>query len=194
MPRNIFGDPYNRLADLESKIQDLQLVNTSNDLITNINLQYLNLSNYQLAVNNNCFSIDKSTFFINANKNIGIGTINPDEKLTVNGNLHIINSLIVDQTITAPNLNQLSDIKLKSNIKPLTDCLNKLEQLRGVEYTFYDKQNIGLIAQEVEKIVPEVVTKCNDCKSISYGNLIALLIEAIKELSDKVKKLESKNL
>lgn len=204
MPRNIFGDPYNRLSDLEYKInlinQEILLNNktlSQPNTFESINLSNNN-SNYQLAVtNNNSFYIDQinsnSTFYIDSNKNIGIGTITPDEKLNVNGNLHVNNSLIVDQNITASNLNQLSDIKLKSNIKPLTNSLDKVEQLRGVSYLFNNQQNIGLIAQEVEKIIPEVVNEHNDCKTIAYGNLIALLVEAIKELNQKITKLENNN-
>ena len=210
MPRNIFGDPYNRLSDFENKIklinQQLLINQTNQTDQTNQNLQQLDLiysdTKYLLAVNNdNSFYIDQyegdaSTFYIDTNKNIGIGTNTPDAKLNINGDLHVNNSLIIDQNATingniyASNINQTSDIRLKSNIEPLIDSLSKVEQLRGVRYDYYYKKNIGLIAQEVEKIVPEVVDNCHEYKSISYGNLIALLVEAIKELNEKIKKLE----
>ena len=52
--------------------------------------------------------------------------------------------------------------------------------------------DLGVIAQEVEKIIPEVVVGENGDKAVAYGNLVAVLIEAIKELSEKVEKLENK--
>ena len=68
--------------------------------------------------------------------------------------------------------------------------------MRGTEYNRIDDNNryeIGLIAQEVESIIPELVTTNEEgMKSISYGHIVAVLIEAVKELNQKVNKLESK--
>jgi len=65
--------------------------------------------------------------------------------------------------------------------------------LRGVSYLRNGKFEIGVIAQEVERVVPEVVITDESkygYKSVSYGNLVGLLIEAVKELSAEVKKLK----
>ena len=65
-------------------------------------------------------------------------------------------------------------------------------QLRGAEYDRIDKDNqheIGVIAQEVEKVIPEVVHG-NETKSVSYGNMVAVLIEAIKEQNNQINKLK----
>ena len=94
-----------------------------------------------------------------------------------------------------------SDERLKFNIETINDPLIKLCQLRGVRYNRNDinndnKKHIGLIAQEVEKVVPEVVNTENDGNnylSVSYGNLVSLLIESIKELNGKVNVLTSEN-
>ena len=99
-----------------------------------------------------------------------------------------------------------SDKNLKKDITTLdgTDSLNKVLQLRGVSFKWKDKslhdkgQQIGLIAQDVEKVVPEVIdekTRIDDddtlYKRVDYDKLVPLLIESIKELSAKVEKLES---
>jgi hypothetical protein len=86
-------------------------------------------------------------------------------------------------------LTQYSDERLKQNVVTIDNALNKVNQLRGVYYNRTDinteANQIGLIAQETESVVPEVVHTANDelgTKSISYGQLNALLVEAIKEL------------
>ena len=92
-----------------------------------------------------------------------------------------------------------SDERLKDNKKNINNALEKVESLNGVEFDWNDKQDvyeghdIGVIAQEVEKIAPELVsTRDNGYKAVKYEKLVPLLIEAIKELSDKVKALENK--
>jgi len=91
-------------------------------------------------------------------------------------------------TVTG-DINNSSDIRLKSNIETLNDSLNKVLSMRGVSYTKDNKQSIGLIAQEVINVIPEVVNTDSEYMSVAYGNLIALLIEAIKELNDKIDNL-----
>lgn len=91
-----------------------------------------------------------------------------------------------------------SDRRLKKNINSLVGALNKVEQLRGVSYNWKDENKpenrVGFIAQEVEKIIPEVVfTRPDGMKAIGYGDITALLAEAVKELSAKVKALEKEN-
>ena len=92
------------------------------------------------------------------------------------------------------NLNSNSDIKLKTNIKTLTDSLDKVLSLRGVEYDRIDLEGnphqIGVIAQEVEEIVPELVSESDGIKNVSYGNITALLIEAIKEQQEQINNLK----
>jgi|TARA_Y100000022_G_C13192115_1_gene348548 hypothetical protein len=101
----------------------------------------------------------------------------------------------VSGSITATgNVTAYSDVKLKENIETIPDALEKVSSLRGVTFDRIDMEGnpheIGVIAQEVEKIVPEAVVENEDgFKSVAYGNLVALLIESIKELKLKVVKL-----
>lgn len=95
----------------------------------------------------------------------------------------------------AANVTAFSDERLKDNIQTLENGLDKVEQLRGVTYTKENKKEIGVIAQEVEKILPEIVLTADDemgTKSVDYGKITSVLIEAIKELSTRVKELENK--
>lgn len=90
---------------------------------------------------------------------------------------------------------QTSDIKLKTNIKTLTNSLEKVLQMRGVEFDRIDLEGnhqIGVIAQEIEAVVPELVSENGGTKSVAYGNITALLIEAIKEQQEHIKTLETK--
>jgi hypothetical protein len=89
-----------------------------------------------------------------------------------------------------------SDERIKTNIKTIENALDKTLLLRGVEYNDIriepERKRIGLIAQEIELIIPEVVRTGDDgLKGIEYQNLVGLLIEAIKQLHSKVTKLEN---
>jgi hypothetical protein len=101
-------------------------------------------------------------------------------------------ALYVNGEITA-----FSDRRVKTNVESVPDALLKVQAIRGVTYERTDledgKRYAGVIAQEVEQVLPEVVRTGDDgMKSVNYDGLSALLIEAIKELSDKVKALEAK--
>jgi hypothetical protein len=96
----------------------------------------------------------------------------------------------------AGNVTANSDIKLKENIEVIPNDIEKISQIRGVTFTRNDqedkeKRHVGVIAQEVEKVLPEVVMEGNDgIKSVAYGNLIGLLIEGIKEQQDQINTLK----
>ena len=93
------------------------------------------------------------------------------------------------------NITAFSDERLKDNIQTLEQGLDKIEQLRGVTYTKDGEKNIGVIAQEVEKILPEIVVTGDTeqkLKSVDYSRITAVLIEAVKDLSARVKELEDK--
>ena len=96
---------------------------------------------------------------------------------------------------TSGTVTMASDIRLKDNITTLDGSLEKIKNIRGVSFTRNDlpnknKKYIGVIAQELEKIIPEVVNDNGSYKSVMYNNLVGLLIEGIKDLSDKNDKLE----
>jgi len=118
--------------------------------------------------------------------NVGIGITNPSEKLHVSGNI-----------LATGTVNASSDISLKDNITPIPNAIDKVLQIRGVTFNRNDIEDnprqAGIIAQEVEKVLPEVVSEDKDgIKSVAYGNMVGLLIEAIKEQQEQINMLKEK--
>src|SRR6185295_11748244 len=86
-----------------------------------------------------------------------------------------------------------SDVNAKQNIEPMQDALDRVTALRGVSFEWKSdrgrrsaRRHLGLIAQEVEKVLPEVVTYSRGGGAISYTAIVPLLIEAVKELKAEV--------
>lgn len=98
--------------------------------------------------------------------------------------------------VNAPAYFYTSDLRAKNNVKTLTDALAKVNAMRGVSFDWANGMGstVGVIAQEMCEVVPEVVVvdKETEMMSVAYGNLVGVLIEAIKELSAKVEALEAK--
>ncbi len=99
-------------------------------------------------------------------------------------------SISVSGSITATgDITAYSDARLKTDIETITGALDRVRKLRGVTFSRRDTGNrgVGLIAQELALIVPEAVqTNKDGLMSVAYGNLVGLLIEAVKELYSKV--------
>ena len=154
------------------------------------------------------FSGDSTTSYINAlGGNVGIGTANPAEKLEVAGtiqgtNLNLpslngANAAGAGYYLCWDSVHVLwgssctfSDRRLKTNIQPLGSSLAKILSLQPVRFDWKDPEHakndgpqIGLIAQDVEKVFPEVVSgKGDELRSLSYANIVAPLIGAVQEL------------
>jgi hypothetical protein len=119
--------------------------------------------------------------------NLGIGTTNPTSKLHVQGNA------LISGIITAIDYDSASDMNLKKNIKPFENALDKVIQINGVtfEWKKTNSQSAGIIAQDVEKVFPELVRDGN-FKTVNYNGLIGVLVESIKELKQEVEDLKSR--
>lgn len=99
-----------------------------------------------------------------------------------------------DEMISSGDITAFSDIRLKTNIEKIENALDKVCQLSGYTYDMNNKRSTGVIAQEVEKVLPEVVQDREDgYKTVAYGNMIGLLIEAIKELKEEIKEIKNGN-
>jgi hypothetical protein len=126
------------------------------------------------------------------NQNIGSSNSPTFAGLTING------AITATGDITAY---YSSDARLKENLQPITDALTKVKTLDGVTFNWnnlaedkeLDVREAGVIAQQVQNILPEVVTqRDNGYLAVRYEKLVPLLIEAIKELNAKVEQLEKK--
>ena len=96
-------------------------------------------------------------------------------------------------TIASGNVGAYSDIKLKDNIEVIENAIEKVQAIRGITYNRKDiegnPRQTGVIAQEVEKVLPEAVDTKEDIKNVAYGNMVGLLIEAIKEQQAQIDEL-----
>ena len=127
---------------------------------------------------------------------VGIGTLTPTAKLTVyNGT--------TTGTYTTTGWMHSSDARLKSNITQIEEALSKVLELRGIYFNWKndtEKRQVGFVAQDVEPVLPEVVSKDDEgTYSMSYGGVVPVLVEAIKELKSqndelfsRLKELENK--
>jgi hypothetical protein len=98
-------------------------------------------------------------------------------------------------TVNAANFNTTSDATLKTNVETLSGSLDAVKSLRGVSFDWLENggSEIGVIAQEVEAVLPDVVSTNDDgIKSVKYGNMVAVLIEAIKEQQAQIDELKAK--
>jgi hypothetical protein len=137
--------------------------------------------------------------YIGWSNNAHVGFVvngNEEMRLEADGDLHVDNDVIAFS-------GTISDERLKENIQPIEDALSKVGQLRGMTFTYTPdgKESAGLIAQDVEKVLPSAVSEKQlplkqddgqEYKVLQYDQTIGLLVEAIKELTAKVEKLENK--
>ena len=145
-------------------------INTSVDVQGDLNVS----SNLEVGGAN--LFVDTST------SNVGIGTNTPGYTLDVQGDLNV-----------SGNTTNVSDKRLKSNVHVIENALEKVGKLSGYTFTMNNKQNAGVIAQEVLEVLPEVVGGSEETTySVAYGNMASLFIEAIKELERKVETLENR--
>ena len=98
-----------------------------------------------------------------------------------------------DGTLTATDFNTTSDENLKDNIRTIEDPLAKVVQIRGVNFDWKETQkpSVGVIAQEVEKVFPELVAN-GEKKTVNYNGLIGLLIEVVKEQQTQINSLNER--
>jgi hypothetical protein len=183
------------------------LVVASTTQVTNLNSSLL--GGYPSSLTNviNTVPVRNASGFIVGNLQ-GNSTTTTTATNVVGGSGRVLFNNATNTTTTSANLTfdgtnltvagfveSTSDEKLKTNVKTIENGLEKVLSLRGVEYdrVDIDSHQIGVIAQEVEKIIPEVVSTNTETgtKSVAYGNLVGVLIEAIKDLKVEITELKS---
>jgi len=204
------------LTNIPNSATTATSANTANAIVTrdssgNFNAGSVTLTGNQY-INNSSPTIylqdtDHRSSMIHCNSNIfyvlrANGT-NSTTWATYNGywplelNLENNNATFGGNVTAVYDVTAYSDARVKKNINTLENALDKVLQLRGVSYQRTDmesdKTHIGVIAQEVEKILPEVVSE-NDKGhlNVAYGNIVGILIEAIKEQQAQIEELKAK--
>jgi hypothetical protein len=122
-----------------------------------------------------------NNLFVDIDTNrVGVGTTIPSTALQVSG------------TITCVDVNSTSDINLKENIHQIKNPLDKVIQINGVGFRWKDSKEeaIGVIAQDIEEVIPELVKISNGTKTVNYNGLVGVLIEAIKEQQRQIEDLK----
>jgi hypothetical protein len=142
--------------------------------------------------------------------NVGIGQSNPQYRLDVTGSTRITLALSVGTITPSATVGRIdasndvvafstSDINFKTNIYPISGALDKITQIGGYEFDWIPNQeyhgfkghDVGVIAQEIEKVLPEVVTtRDNGYKGVKYEKIVPLLIQAIKEQQKQIEDLQ----
>jgi MinD-like ATPase involved in chromosome partitioning or flagellar assembly len=107
------------------------------------------------------------------------------------------NNLLNYELKRAVVINAIESNNAKENIREIENPIEVIQNLRGVRYEWIDndKTSIGVIAQEIEKVLPEVVELNKDgLKSVSYGNIIGVIIEALKNQETRINNLENNKI
>jgi hypothetical protein len=142
-----------------------------------------NLLGSTLTSDANNINLDNTAFVIGN----GADANNRSDALTV---------LFDGTTTIAGDLSINSDARLKANIISLGSTLAKLLQIDGKTYTMKKdenkKQKIGVLAQDIEKVFPELVSESNGVKSVNYQGLVPVLINALKEQDNKINEQEAR--
>ena len=156
---------------------------TASDYVSTVIGQY-NSSGSSVTNNDTSFSTSNTAFVI------GNGTDSSNKsdafKVMFNGDTTVSNDLTVSGDVVIS-----SDARLKSNIVSLGSTLPKLLQIDGKSYEMKGKQKIGVLAQEIQEVFPELVTEDdNEMLAVNYQGLVPVLINALKEQDEKINRLE----
>lgn len=130
---------------------------------------------------------------------ITVEDVTVGEDLTVGGTM-TVGDLVANNVFAIGEVTTAysgSDLKLKENLEVITDAVEKVSQINGYTFNYKGKSELatGVVAQEIEKVLPGIVYDATNengetYKAVRYGNIVGLLIEAIKELSQEVEKLK----
>ncbi|WP_284705093.1 tail fiber domain-containing protein [Flavobacterium tyrosinilyticum] len=215
---NISGAEEMRLTGVGSNVPSLRLgddltnansVNGAQIILSNASLPSIAFSHigsptyWRVGYNNanTGFCVYEGTTnrlaIVNGTGYMGIGTTAPTEKLHVVGNIRATGFVSANGTILT------SDARFKMNVQDIGNALDIVKNLRGTTYNFDTQQfpdrgfvstkQYGVIAQEVEKIVPELVTTASDgYKGVNYQAMVPLLIEAVKEQQKQIEAKDAK--
>jgi hypothetical protein len=186
----------------------LDASNTFFETIFNIQDETINVNTFYVTFVNDIVGVPEDVYVSSTKLNFTPSTGNlystiSSSQNVVTGNV-TASGLVTSQNVvtgnvtasglvTAQDFNSTSDISLKENITQIENSLDILEKLTGIKFNWKNTQEIsyGLSAQEVEQVLPEIVkTRENGLKGVNYLNIIAILIESVKELKNEIEILK----
>lgn len=152
------------------------------------------LASYENAV---MLRKDATTFYLlvadSATDGASFNTLRPFSFNLASGRVTCANGLSASDITSSGNVSAYSDARLKTDVETITDALTMVCSMRGVRFTMNGERGVGVIAQEMRKVAPELVQANDDeakTLSVAYGNTVGILIEAIKELKAEVDALK----
>jgi hypothetical protein len=183
---------------------------TANAVVANVSITTNTLTSNIATVNVFTANVVTINTYVGNTLTSNIATVNvfTSNSITVNNNITtntftgntilLNNTLTTDNVtanlITAVDVNTTSDMSLKDNVLPIENPLEVIEKLTGLQFNWKSDgvKSYGLSAQEVEKVLPDIVKMRNDgFKGINYLNLIAFLVEGIKELKKEIAEIKN---
>jgi hypothetical protein len=173
----ITGDAINDALTINANLTPAN--NWANTINTAIQTQFPAVNNYTISVGA-------------AANNWANTKLSNTSGITFAGSLTFTGNVTTSQTMFAQHFDNVSDMILKDNIQPITDPMITLSQLNPVSFNWKNttKTSYGLIAQEVEEILPDIITVREDgIKTLSYIDIISFLIAAVKEHREDINKL-----
>lgn len=179
---------------ISGSITQVSNINASGNLeVTEINAQSLIKTEGDITSSMTISGVD-----VNAGGNItGDANITAKGSIsTIEGDISSAGDIRSEGNITAQgDVTAFSDQRLKTNVKTIENPLQKIAALRGVTFERNDIQQdrryIGLVAQDVQKVVPEAVFESGEYLTVAYGNLVGLLVESVKALQEQIEQLQN---
>ena len=145
-----------------------------------------------VGVGTDAFWIDAAPFNIDLSQLDSLSLINLTVSNNTNLNNLIVGSVVSSGIVTAVDFNSTSDKKLKYNVETVENALDTVNSLRGVSFNWKenDRKSYGVIAQELEEFLPDLVSD-GEIKTVNYNGIIGVLIEAVKELKKEIEYLKN---
>ena len=184
---NITGDNSTDITGIRILHSQFITIDNVNLNSTATELNYLDGSTPGAATNSNAVVLDANQDFA------GINDLGVDGEIAGNGSTNIVgmNTITAAGKMYALSYTSTSDASLKTNVVEIADATDKVKAIRGVTFDWTDGSgpSAGIIAQEVEAILPSIVSG-SSVKQVEYNGLVGLLVEAVKELSARIDVLE----
>ena len=184
---NFTGDSATDITGIRVMHSEFITIDNVNLDATATELNYLDGSTPGAASNSNAVVLDANQDFA------GINNFGVDVEITGNGSTNIVgmNTITASGKMYALSYTSTSDASLKTNVIEIADATDKVKAIRGVTFDWTDGSgpSAGIIAQEVEAILPSIVSGTS-VKQVEYNGLVGLLVEAVKELSARIDVLE----